>query len=59
MDEYSSDLNGYIIVTGLRHVTVLVTLTPVFKVIVLYVRYLLNQRLDFLYTYIDVALGRA
>ena len=28
MDGYSSDLSGYIIVTGLRHIKVLVTLTP-------------------------------
>ena len=28
MDGYSTDLSGYIIVLGLRHVTVLVTLTP-------------------------------
>ena len=28
MDGYLSDLSGYIIVTGVRHVTVLVTLTP-------------------------------
>ena len=27
MDGYSSDLSGYIIVTGLRHIKVLVTLT--------------------------------
>ena len=29
MHGYSSDLSGYIIVTGLRHVKFLVTLTPV------------------------------
>ena len=28
MHGYSSDLSGYIIVTGLGHVNVLVTLTP-------------------------------
>ena len=28
MNGYSSDLNGYIIVTRLRHIKVLVTLTP-------------------------------
>ena len=28
MDGYSSDLSGYIIVTGLRYMKVLVTLTP-------------------------------
>ena len=28
LDGYSSDLIGYIILTGLRYVTVLVTLTP-------------------------------
>ena len=50
----SSDLSGYIIVTDLR---VFSDLKPNFKVIVLYVGYLLNQWLDFLQTYRDVPLG--
>ena len=31
MDGYSIDLSGYIILTGLRHIKVLVTLTPHFQ----------------------------
>ena len=42
MDGYSSDLSGYIVVTDLRHVKILGDLDPIFKVIVLYVGYLLN-----------------
>ena len=45
--------------TGLRHNKVLVTLTQFFKVIILYVGYLLNQWMDFLQTYIDAPLGQA
>ena len=33
-------------------------LDPIFKVIVLYVGYLLNPWMDFLQTYIDVPLGQ-
>ena len=45
MDGYSSDLSGYIIVTGLRHVKVLGDFDPIVivKVIVLFVGYRLNQ----------------
>ena len=38
---------------------VLGDLDPIFKVIVLYVRYVLNQLMDFLQTYIDILLGQA
>ena len=34
-------------------------LNPIFKVIVLYVGYLLNQWMDYLQTYIDIQLGQA
>ena len=50
---YSSDLRGYIIVTGLRYVKGFGDLGLIFKVIVLYVGYLLNHWMDFLLTYID------
>ena len=51
MDKYFSHLSGFIIVTGLRHVKVLMRFTP-FSVVVLYVGYLLNQLMHFLQTYI-------
>ena len=38
---------------------VLGDLDPIFKVIVLYGGYLLNQWMDFLQTYIDIPLGQA
>ena len=59
MDGYSSDLSGYIVVTDLRHKKVLGDFDPNFRVIVLYVGYLLNQWMDFLQTYIDKPLGQA
>ena len=34
-------------------------LDPIFKVIVLYVGYLLNQWMDLVITYIDIPLGQA
>ena len=45
MDGYSSDLSRYIIVTGLKHIKVSVTLTP-FQGHSLYVGYLVNQWMD-------------
>ena len=45
MDGYSSDLSGYIIVTKTCYN--FGDLEPIFKVIVLYVRYILNQWMDF------------
>ena len=58
MDEYSSDLSGYIVETDLS-CKVLGDLDPIFKVIVLYVGYLLNQWMDFLQIYIDILVGQA
>ena len=59
MDGYSSDFSGYIILTGLGYITVFGDLDPIFKVIVLYVGYLLNILMDFLQTYVDIPLGQA
>ena len=56
MDGYSSDLSGYMVVTDFRRVKFLGDLDPIFKVIVMYVGYLLNQCLDFLQNYIDISL---
>ena len=44
---------------GLRHVKDFNDLDLIFKVIVLFVRYLLNQSMDFLQTYINISLGQA
>ena len=57
MHGYSSDLSGYIMMTGLRHAKSDLDLS--FKVIVLYVGCLLNQWMDFLQTYINVPLEQA
>ena len=50
MDEYSSDLSGYIVVTDFKSCKVLNDLDSIFKVIVLYVGQLLNHWMDFLQT---------
>ena len=59
MDGYSSDLSGYIVMKDFKTCKVLGGLDPIFKVIVFYVGYLLNQCMDFLQTYIDISLGQA
>ena len=52
VDIISSNLHQYITVTSLRDFR---DLDHIFKVIVLYVEYLLNQWMDFLQTYINIS----